>query len=301
LIAVLGTVACGAPTGQAAPADAKIKVVAAEDFWGSIARQLGGERADVTSIIADPNTDPHAYEPTPQDGALLATAQVAVINGIGYDRWTEKLLAANPSPNRTVVRVGDLVGLQAGANPHQWYAPKTVSAVIDAVTAALARAEPAEAGYFDARREAFRSTALKRYDELRAEIKQQYGGTPVGASESIFAPLAEDLGLELLTPRSFLDAISEGSDPTAADKTTVDRQITARQIKVFVYNSQNSTPDVTALVVNAKKAGIPVTTVTETLTPKGASFQDWQAGQLQQLADGLAQATGRPASSVGAS
>ena len=286
------------PAAQAAPA--KVRVVAAEDFWGSIARQLGGDRADVTSLIADPNTDPHDYEAKPSDGVATARAQVAIVNGIGYDGWMAKLVAANPSSSRKVVIVGDVVGVKDGGNPHQWYSPRSVNAVIDAVTDALKQADPADAGYFDTQRQTFRTDDLKRYNDLRAQIKAQFGGVPVGASESIFAPLAEDLGLKLLTPESFLDAIAEGNDPTAGDKATVDEQITGKQIKVFVYNSQNSTPDVDALADKARKAGIAVTTVTETLVPAGASFQDWQADQLQKLADALAQSTGKTASSVGA-
>ena len=297
LLTVVGAAAAGSP---AQAASGKVKVVAAEDFWGSIARQLGGDHADVTSIITNPDTDPHDYEATPQDGALLATAQVAIVNGIGYDGWADKLLAANPSPGRKVVTVGDVVGVKEGGNPHQWYSPTSVNAVVDAVTGALKQADPGDSAYFDTQRQAYRADGLKRYNDLRSQIKSQYGGVAVGASESIFAPLATDLGLKLLTPESFLDAIAEGTDPTARDKATVDGQIAGKQIRVFVYNSQNSTPDVAALVDKAKQAGIPVTTVTETLTPKGSTFQDWQANQLQSLADSLAQATGKPAARVSA-
>jgi zinc/manganese transport system substrate-binding protein len=225
----------------------------------------------------------------------MATARVAIVNGIGYDGWADKLLAASPSSGRKVVRVGDVVGIKEGGNPHQWYSPGTVDAVIDAISNAFKQADPADAAYFDAQRQAYKADGLKRYNDLRAQIKARYGGTPVGASESIFAPLAADLGLTLLTPESFLDAIAEGNDPTAADKSTVDKQITGQQIKVFVYNAQNSTPDVSALVAKAKRAGIAVTTVTETLVPKGAPFQDWQATQLQSLADALGRATGNAA------
>src|SRR5207249_89883 len=138
-----------------------------------------------------------------------------------------------------------------------------------------------------------RETALRPYRSAIAEIKTQYAGTPVGASESIFAPLAGPLGLNLVTPASFLNAISEGNDPTAADKATVDRQIATKAIKVFVFNSQNATPDVQRLVDAAKANGIPLTTVTETLVPKGATFQAWQTAQLERLERALATATGR--------
>ena len=284
-------------TAAAEAAPTRLSVVAAEDFWGSIARQLGGERAEVTSLIADPDTEAHDYEPKPSDGAAVAQAQVAIVNGIGYDGWMSDLLAANRSSSRKVVNVGDVVGAKEGENPHQWYSPRSVNAAIDAITDALKQASPDDAGYFDGQRQAYRTEALKRYNELRAQIKERYSGAPVGASESIFAPLAEDLGLKLLTPESFIEAVSEGDEPTAKDKATVDKQLTGGQIKVFVHNAQNSTPDVVALVDKAKKAGVPLVAVTETPLPKGASFQDWQATQLQSLADALAATVGGTAPS----
>lgn len=287
------------PTLPAAGA-APVSVVAAEDFWGSIARELGGERAEVTSLISDPATEPHDYEPRPSDGIAVAKANVAIVNGIGYDRWMSALLAANPSPNRKVVDVGDVVGAEDGDNPHQWYSPPSVEAVVHAITAALKQADPAGAAYFESRGEIYRRQRLERYHDLRARIRAQYGGVPVGASESIVAPLAEDLGLSLITPASFIAAIADGNEPTARDKAIVDRQITDRQIAVFVYNAQNSTPDVDALVDQARKAGIPVVAVTETIVPPGAAFADWQADQLQRLADALAASGGGTATPVGA-
>lgn len=295
LPAVLGLTGPGAEA-----ASTKVSVVAGEDFWGSIARQLGGTHAEVTSLISDPNTDAHDYEAKPSDGVAVAKAQVAIVNGIGYDGWMTKLLAANPSPGRKVVTVGNVVGVKEGGNPHQWYSPQSVNSVIDAVTEALKQADPGNVGYFDAQRQAYRTEGLKRYNDLLARIKADYGGVEVGASESIFTPLADDLGLKVITPESFMEAISEGHEPTAKDKATVDKQIAGKQIKVFVYNAQNSTPDVEALVERSRKAGIPVLTVTETLVPPGASFQDWQADQLQSLADALARSTGTRAASVGA-
>jgi zinc/manganese transport system substrate-binding protein len=137
------------------------------------------------------------------------------------------------------------------------------------------------------------STNLKGYLDVIDQIKAAYAGTPVGASEPIFAMISPALGLNLLTPAAFLTAISEGSDPTAQDKATIDAQIKTKQIKVFVYNSQYATPDIQAQVNAAKAAGIPITTITETLTPAGASFQDWQVAQLTALKQALAQATGK--------
>ncbi len=270
-----------------------ISVVAAENFWGSIVRQLAGSRARVTSIITNPNTDPHSYEAKPSDTRSIASARYVVVNGIGYDTWAQKALDANPSRTRRVLVVGELLGLSDGDNPHQWYSPTSVERFVSQVTADLQRLSPPDAGYFGAQRTAFETSGLQPYHALINDIRTKYAGTPIGASESIVSPLADGLGLRLLTPPSFLKAVAEGTDPTAADKEAVDRQVQARQIKVFVYNSQNSTPDVQTIVKAARGQGIPVTTVTETLAPAAATFQAWQVSELQRLRAALMRATGR--------
>lgn len=283
---------CGGSSSGAAAAAGKLDVVAAEDFWGSIARQLGGDRVEVTSIITNPAADPHDYEPSAEDARAMAGAQMAIVNGIGYDQWATKLLEANPSSSRTVLTVGDLLGLKDGDNPHQWYSPASVQRVIGRIAADYKQADPGHAAYYDAQRRRFESTGLARYHRLIAQIRSRYAGTPVGASESIFEPLAPALGLKLLTPRGFMDGIAEGTEPTPTDKETADRQIADHQIEVWVYNSQNATPDVQRLNDAAKAAGIPIATVTETLTPEGASFQAWMTRELEGLAAALAKAGG---------
>ncbi|GAA5179387.1 metal ABC transporter solute-binding protein [Rugosimonospora acidiphila] len=268
-------------------------MVAAENFWGSLAGQLGGSHVKVTSIINNPDADPHDYEPTAADGREIASAKLAIINGVGYDAWATKLADANPSSARTTLTVGDLVGAKDGDNPHRWYNPTNVRQVIDQITADYKKIDPADASFFDTQHDTVINTNLKTYFDTIASIKANYSGTPVGASESIFAMLSPALGLNLLTPSAFLTDISEGSDPSAQDKATIDNQIKNKQIKVYVYNSQNATPDVQQQVNEAKAAGIPVSTITETLTPAGASFQDWQVAQLNALNQALSQATGK--------
>jgi zinc/manganese transport system substrate-binding protein len=275
------------------PGSTVVTAAATINAWGSILTQLGGTHVYETSIITNPDTDPHDYEPTPADGRTIATAQLFVENGVGYDVWAAKALAANPDSNRTVINVGDLVGVAAGGNPHRWYSPTDVEKIADAITADLKRIDPADAGYFDAQRQNFETQGLAQYHQLINEIRTKYAGTPVGASESIFAPLSDALGLDLITPASFLKAISEGTDPSAADKATIDAQINDKKIKVYVFNSQNSTPDVSEQVKAARARGIPVAAVTETLSPATASFQDWQSAQLRALAAALHQATGK--------
>jgi zinc/manganese transport system substrate-binding protein len=290
-VLALLVVACGSGGTTAAPAGT-LRVVAAENFWGSIAAQLGGTKVAVTSIITSPDTDPHSYEPTAADARTMAGAQMVVLDGVGYDPWATQLMAANPVGGRVVLNVGQVVHVPVGGNPHQWYSLPSVHAVIDQITADYQRLDPTDAAYFSAQRSAYLAHGLARYDQLIAAIKAKYAGTPVGASESIFAELAPALGLKLLTPPAFLRAISEGTEPTAADKVTIDHQIATHQIKVYIYNSQNATPDVQAQVQAAKAAGIPVTTITETLAPASATFQAWQVSELQALQAALAKATG---------
>jgi zinc/manganese transport system substrate-binding protein len=293
-LAGCGAASGGAAGGAAAPAaSGPIQVVAAENFWGSIAAQVGGPHVQVTNIIDNPNADPHSYEPTAAAARDIAAADMVIINGIGYDPWASQLVAANPAPNRAVLTVGDLLGVPQAGNPHRWYDPEDVQKVVDQLTADYTKIDPTDAASFDQQKAAFLTTDLSDYDAVIAEIKTRYAGTPIGASESIVAMLAPSLGLKVVTPPTFLRAISEGSDPGSADKTTIDAQIRDRQIKVYVYNSQNATTDVQAQIGQALAAGIPVVPITETMVPATTTWQHWQTTQLRALQAALAKATGK--------
>ena len=271
----------------------RVRVVAAENFWGSLARQLGGAHAQVQSLIVNPAQDPHSYEPTTGDARAMATAQLAIVNGVGYDRWASQLLAGNPTRGRIVLDVGRRLGLQDGANPHRWYDPDDVARVARTITADLQRLDPPHKLYFAQRLTQLDARGLAGYHRLIAAIRARYSGVAVGASESIFALQALPLGLDLITPPGFMKAISEGTEVTAQDTVTTERQLADHRIKVWVYNSQNVTPEIQRLNSAARAAGIPTVTVTETLSPASASFQQWQVAQLTRLQAALHQATGR--------
>ncbi|HEX4539167.1 MAG TPA: zinc ABC transporter substrate-binding protein, partial [Acidimicrobiales bacterium] len=105
---VVAAAAAGCGSGSSAStgsSSGKIQVAAAENFWGSIASQLGGNKVAVTSIITNPDTDPHTYQPTASDGRAIAAAQMVMYNGIGYDPWAPKLVAANSGSHPTVLNV----------------------------------------------------------------------------------------------------------------------------------------------------------------------------------------------------
>ncbi|PWT78614.1 MAG: ABC transporter substrate-binding protein [Chloroflexi bacterium] len=281
---------CGLTTTPASGGGQVIHVVAAENFWGSIASQAGGGRVEVTSIIVNPGADPHSYEPTAQDARTVAQAQFVIVNGAGYDPWADQLLQANPVSGRKELNVGDLLGKHVGDNPHMWYNPEYVTAVANAIRDDLKSLDPVDAAVFDRADQTFLTHGLQQYHSLIQAIKTRYGGTPVGATESIFSYLAPSLGLNLITPYSYLKAVSEGTDISAADQATVEQQITSRQIKILLYNSQNTPNNIQTIINLAKANAIPVATITETLAPATASFQDWQSRQLEGIEAALAQA-----------
>lgn len=293
VLASLALTATGCTDPKVGTIGGKVRVVAAENFWGSLARQLGGAHAQVQGLIVNPAQDPHSYEPTTGDARAMATAQLAIVNGAGYDPWAPKLLAANPVNGRITLSVGTLFGLSEGDNPHRWYDPADVTRVARTITADLQRLDPPHKRYFAQRLSQLDAHGLAGYHRLITQIRARYSGVPVGASESIFALQAPALGLDLLTPPGFMKAISEGTEVTAQDTVTTEHQLAAHQIKVWVYNSQNVTPEIQRLNRAARAAGIPTVTVTETLSPASDSFQQWQVAQLTRLQAALHRATGR--------
>jgi len=271
-----------------------LQVVAAENFWGSIAAQLGGPAVHVRSIIVNPHVDPHSYEPTPRDAELVDSAQLVIVNGIGYDEWARRLLAGAEKPNGQVtLEVGQVLGLGPGDNPHQWYSPRSVERVIAAITADYIRLRPQLREYFEARRQHFETVDLAAYHRLLEQISQRYAGTPVGYSESIFAPLGEYLHLDLATPAQFAKDVAEGVEVPPQLQAQVEAELEQHKVEVWVYNSQNATPGVKRLNRIASAAGIPIVTITETLDPARDTFQQWQVVELERLATALREGRAR--------
>ena len=271
---------CGTPAGGST--SATLQVIAGENFWGSVAAQLGGSHVSVTSIVTNPNTDPHEYESSAADARAFATANYVILNGAGYDDWGQKLLSANPSQSRKLFTVADLLDKKAGDNPHFWYNPDWVEKVADRITADYEALDAADAGYFKQQRESLRA-ALQPYHDAITQIRSRFSGVPVGSTESIFVYMAQALGLNLISPPAFMQAISEGNDPPAQSVARFQDQIANRQIKVLVYNTQTSTPITDNLKHLAGRNGMPVVGISETVEPATASFQDWQTRQLNSL------------------
>lgn len=285
LAIVLLLAAC---SGSASPAanGGMLQVVAGQNFWGSIASQLAGGKASVQSVVSDPNADPHEYESNTNDARAFATANLVILNGAGYDSWGQKLLDASPSQSRKVLVVADLLGKKAGDNPHFWYDPGYVLQVSDAITAQLKSLDAPDASYFDDQRSAF-TDAIQPYMQRLNEIKQRFAGVPVGATETVFTYMARYLGLDLVSPPEFMQAVSEGNDPPAVAVAQFQNQIAGHRIKVLIFNIQTATAVTNNLKLEASRQGIPVVGVTETLQPATETFQGWQTAQLIALENAL--------------
>lgn len=270
-----------------------IDVVAAENTWGSLAAQLGGNRVDVVSIVSDPNADPHEYESNPTDARDFAEARYVIVNGAGYDSWAQQLISAEAVSGRTVLDVARLLGKGSAANPHFWYGPGYVARVINKITADYIAFDPADRGYF-VQRHAVVEAAFQPERAALAYLRTHFSGTPVAATESIVAYLAQYVHLDLITPSPFMEAVAEGNDPPAPSVATFYRQIAAKAFRVLVYNVQTVTPLTTSLKAAAAQADIPVIGVSETIQPPIDTFEQWMTGQLSALANGLnAQALGQ--------
>jgi len=263
-----------------------LRLIAGENFWGSIAAQLGGSHVSVTSIVTDPSADPHQYESSSNDARAFADADYVVLNGAGYDDWGTHLLDANPSSTRHVLVVADLLRKHAGDNPHFWYDPVAVMKVADRITADLKAVDAANAADYGSLRSGFES-ALSTYHQRVNDIRGHYAAVKVGATESIFVYLASALGLNLTSPAEFMQAVSEGNDPPASAATEFEDQIQSKQITVLVCNVQTVTQITTTVEQMAHAQHIPVVGISETVLPANAKFQDWQAAELTALQQAL--------------
>jgi zinc/manganese transport system substrate-binding protein len=269
--------------GAAAPAHAaegQIAVVAAENFYGDIARQIGGDQVAVLSIMNNPDQDPHLFETTPSIVRQLAAAQIAILNGANYDPWMDKLLAATPRAGRTVISAAQLTGRKPGDNPHLWYDPVTMPAVATALAVALAKADSAHALDYTARLKTTLA-ALGRITQRVAQLKAKHAGTAVTATEPVFGPMAEALGLTVRNQR-FQLAMMNDTEPSARDMAAFESDLKERKVKVLIYSSQVSEKLTERLRDIAYKAKVPVVGVTETM-PANTSFQDWVLSELDAL------------------
>jgi zinc/manganese transport system substrate-binding protein len=273
-------------TSSAAGA-APVNVVASTNVWGDIAKQVGGDHVNVTSILSDPNADPHEFEADAKTAAALSKAQFVVENGLGYDDFMDKLSAASPNPSRVVLNAADVMQISGSdANPHIWYDIVKIPDVATAIAEQLGKLDPGDAATFSANAKTF-NDSLTPVNAAIANIKTKYPDAPIGYTERVPGYLVEAAGLKLATPASFAQSIEDGNDPSPADNAAMDSAITNKAIKVLLYNGQVTSPATDAVKELAQKSGVPVVGVTETLPPTDKDFQDWQLRQINEITTAL--------------
>ena len=273
--------------GKSALQGSGMQVVAAENFWGNIASQLGGSHVHVTSIISNPNADPHLYESDARDASAVESAKVVIVNGLGYDDFMSKLLGGSHDANRQVITAQQVLGVAEGGNPHLWYNIPKISEMASKITASYIAEDPAHKADYQQDLTAF-DKSLQPLLQTIAQIKQRYAGAPVAYTEPVPGYLLSAAGLDVKTPEGFAKAVEDGDDPSPADTNTMDSLMTNKAVKVLLYNAQATSPATEHVKQLAGQAGIPIIGVTETLPPNYKSYQVWQAGQLAQLEKALA-------------
>jgi zinc/manganese transport system substrate-binding protein len=272
-----------------ARADTRIAVVAAENFYGEVAQEIGGDRVAVVSILNNPDQDPHLFETTPTAVRQVVAAQVVVFNGADYDSWMQKLLAVAPKPGRAVIVAADLMHKKAGDDPHLWYDPRTMPAVARALAAAFEAADPANKDDYAARLKSFLAS-LAPLNEKIAALRGKYAGTPVTATEPVFGYMAEALDLKMHNER-FQLAVMNDTEPAAGDFAQFERELKNRAVRVLFYNKQAPSNLVTHLLDLAHASHVAVVGVTET-APPGETYLAWMLSEL----DATAKALGEPTS-----
>ena len=291
-IAVLVVLVAGASAlvihNKSQPQSSGLQVVAAENFWGNIASQLGGSHVHVTSIITDPNADPHLYESDAHDAVAISSAKVVIVNGLGYDDFMNKLLGGASSSNRKVITAQQVLSVADGSNPHLWYDIPRVPGVAAKITASYIAEDPAHKADYQHNLTTF-DRSLNLLLNTIQQIKQRYGGAPVAYTEPVPGYLLASAGLDVKTPEDFAKSIEDGDDPSPADTSTMDALMTDKSVKVLLYNSQATSPATEHVKALAKQVGIPVIGVSETLPAHMNTYQAWQAGQLSQLESALAE------------
>ncbi len=258
-----------------------IQIVAAENFYGQIAAQIGGKQVKVTSILKNPQQDPHLFSSTPKNAEAIADADIIIYNGINYDPWINNLIEAKGKNNKILINVANLVHKQEGDNPHIWYDPKTIEVLATTLNDQLQKLDPSHREAFAQRLAVFEANYQKLIQQM-AEFRQEFANTPIIATEPVFNDMASALGLRMFG-QSFQLSVMNDTEPNVTDTKDFDDMINQRQVNALIYNNQVTDPITERMKNLAIKAGIPVVGVTET-EPSNQDYFSWMSGEINTLA-----------------
>jgi zinc/manganese transport system substrate-binding protein len=280
---LLALAGCGASSSSSSSSNATIAAVGAENEYANVISQIGGRYVKVTAIESNPNTDPHTFEASPSVAQAVSSAELIVQNGVGYDTYMEKIEAASPSSSRRIIDVQKLLGLpESTPNPHLWYKPTTMPAVARALAGDLSALAPAHAAYFQANARAF-DASLQPWLKALREFSRRYPGVTAATTEPVGDYMLEAAGVENLTPFGMQADIMNGIDPAPQDVTLQEALFSGHRVKVFVHNQQVTSSLTEAFVADAKRYGIPVVGVYETMPTPGYDYQSWMLAEVRAL------------------
>jgi zinc/manganese transport system substrate-binding protein len=284
--AALGLAAAGCGTGNASSGGSSngvINAIGTENEYANVLSQIGGKYVHVSSILNNPNTDPHTFEASPAVASEVSAATLIVQNGVGYDSWINKMESASPNSNRKLIIVQDLLGLPNDTpNPHLWYSPRTMPAVAKAMAGDLSALQPAHKAYFDANMVKFDASLTPWLDAI-AQFKAKYSGVTAATTEPVADYLLQAMGINNLTPFVFQSDIMNGVDPSPQDISLENGFFTGHKVKVFCYNQQVVDALTTSIRQTALKSGIPVVGVYETMPTPGYTYQTWMLAEVHAI------------------
>lgn len=283
-----GSPVAGAATGG------KVVAVAAENEYADVIAQIGGRHVRVSAVMSNPNTDPHTFEASPSVAHQIASAQLVVQNGLGYDTFMTTIERASPASGRTVIDVQKLRSLPGSTpNPHLWYTPATMPAVAKAVAADLSRLSPGHRRQFQANLTRF-DRSLDGWKQAMAALRTGFPGAPVATTEPVADDLLEAAGVRDLTPFAFQVDVMNGVDPSPQDVAHEEALLTGRRVEALVYNRQVTDTLTASLVAMAKAHHVPVVGVYETMPAPGFHYQSWMVAEVHALQRALADGTSSP-------
>jgi zinc/manganese transport system substrate-binding protein len=280
IVAVLALAGCAATPSATG---GRIVAVGAENQYTSVISQIGGRYVDATSVMSNPNTDPHTFEASAQVAATISAAGLVVQNGLGYDSFMTKIESASPSSGRTVITAQKVLGLpDSTPNPHLWYSPTTMPAVAGSIAAALSAKEPSHRAYFASNLKTF-DASLGKWTAAIAAFKAAHPSVPVATTEPVADYLLEAAGTRNLTPWALQAAIMNDTDPAPQDVAIQNGLLAGGRVKVFLYNQQ-VTDSITATYLKLARAHhVPVVGVYETMPTDGYTYQSWMEAELVAL------------------
>jgi len=263
---------------------AAVEIVAAENFYGDVARQLGGDHVHVTSILTNPDQDPHLFTVNVETAKAVAHAQIVIYSGIDYDPWMADMNAAHPNPQRITINVSTLIHASDGDNPHIWYSPRTMPALAEKLVEVLETQDPADADSYRASLTRFQASLQPVNDKIAA-LKAKYAGIDVLATEPVFGYMSDALGFKM-HGLGFQDHVMNNTEPTAQESEEFETLLKTKKVKVLFYNGQVTDPVTSRMQEIAKNSGVPIVGVTET-EPADTTYVSWMLSQLETLEKAL--------------